>query len=118
MQQPIQIVFREITSSPSIEADIYKRAEKLERICHNTISCRVTLELDGRHKHQGNLYNARVDITLPGTEIVADSHPMDEDVYVAIRNAFEAATRQLEAYAQRRRREVKNHMAEPKGQEY
>ncbi|HEV7618948.1 MAG TPA: HPF/RaiA family ribosome-associated protein [Burkholderiaceae bacterium] len=103
MQQPLQIVFKDVPPSQALDADIRKRAEKLQRICHEMISCRVTVGPDGKHKHQGNLYKARVDISVPGSEIVADSRPMHEDVYISIHDAFDAATRQLEEYVQRRR---------------
>jgi ribosomal subunit interface protein len=114
MQQPPQIVFREIAPSAAAEADIRKRMDKLERLCQDIISCRVTVGLESRHKHQGNLYKVRVDVGVPGDVIVADNHPLSEDVYVAIRDAFDAAIQQIEKYVRRRRGEIKNHTMERK----
>jgi ribosomal subunit interface protein len=102
-----------MSPSEAVEADINKRVEKLERICQDIIGCRVTISIDGKHKQRGNLFKVTVDLSVPGNELVAVNHPLHEDVYVAVRDAFEASTRQLEEFAQRRRREVKNHSEQP-----
>ena len=64
----------------------------------------MTLEAPHRHQRQGKLFEATVRITTPGREIVADNpHPRDhahEDPYVAVRDAFRAAERQLQDHAQ------------------
>lgn len=112
MQSPIQIVFRDIPSSEAIDAEIRKRVAKLEKICGDLIGCRISVEADGKHKTQGKLYKVRVDITVPNDELVVDGHrTMNEDAYVALRDSFDAASRQLEEYAQRRRGEIKSHAA-------
>jgi cold shock CspA family protein len=67
-----------------------------------------------QHKHQGNLFNVRIDIGVPGNEIVVD-RDQHEDVYVALRDAFDAAKRQLEDYSRRLRRETKTHPQEHTG---
>ncbi|MES2534722.1 MAG: HPF/RaiA family ribosome-associated protein [Pseudomonadota bacterium] len=114
MQVPVQIVFREITPSVTAEMEIRKRIDKLERFCHDIVSCRVTVGLESKHKNNGNLFKVRVDVSVPGDVIVADNHPLNEDVYVAIRDAFDAMIPQLEKFVQRRRGEVKSHNTAPK----
>jgi ribosome-associated translation inhibitor RaiA len=52
----------------------------------------------------------RIDVTVPGREIVIN-HDHDEDVYVALRDAFDAARRQLEDYARIRRGETRDRQA-------
>jgi ribosome-associated translation inhibitor RaiA len=52
------------------------------------------------HHHQGNPFTVKLDITLPGSEIVVNRDHA-EDVYVALRDAFEAARRQLIEHAER-----------------
>jgi hypothetical protein len=47
---------------------------------------------------------------VPGAELVAN-RAQDEDVYVAIRDAFGAITRQLEDFTRRQRGDVKTHTA-------
>jgi ribosomal subunit interface protein len=103
MKLPLQLVFRDIASSPALEAEVHKRAMKLERFEDRITSCRVTLGTAGRHKHQGKLYQVHVDLTVPGFEIVVDGRHENEDMHIAIRDAFDAATRQLEDHIRRRR---------------
>lgn len=120
MQIPLQITFRNMGHSDAVEAKIREKAAKLEKFAEHITSCRVIIEAPHQHHHQGKLFNVKVDITLPGKEIIADRHPDEhhahEDAYVAIRDAFDAARRQLEDYVRRRRGDVKYHEAEPHGQ--
>jgi len=113
MKIPIQITFRNVDPSPAIDAAVRKRAEHLDRFHPHIMGCRVVVESRGRHHHKGRLYNVRVDVTVPGAEILAThEHPQDhahEDVYVAIRDAFEAVTRQIEDWVRLRRGDVKTH---------
>jgi len=119
MKLPLQVVFRDMGTSDAIEAAVRKRAEKLERFYEYIMSCRVVVEMHHRHHHQGNLYHVRVDLKVPGEEIVASREPAGhhahEDVYVAIRDAFDAVLRRLEDYVRRRRGAVKAHEAPPHG---
>lgn len=114
MQQPLQIVFRGMDPSDAVEAAIREKAEKLERFLDRIVSCRVVVEAPHRHKHKGKLYNIRVELDIPGGEIaVTRSGPQDhahEDVYVAIRDAFDAARRLVEDRTRRMRDDVKIHV--------
>lgn len=113
MKLPLQIAFRNIDPSPAIEAEIRKRAARLDRFHGRIMGCQVTVEARHRHRHKGKLYNVRVHLTVPGMEISGThSRPKDhahEDVYVAIRDAFDAVTRQLEDHARVARGDVKAH---------
>ncbi|MGH6866650.1 MAG: HPF/RaiA family ribosome-associated protein [Methyloceanibacter sp.] len=115
MQIPLEISFRNMDPSPAVEARIRKKAEKLERFHDRIIGCSVVVEAPHRHHHKGKLYSVRIDISVPGRELVVDrAKPADhahEDVYVALRDAFEAATRQLEEHSRRIRGDVKTHAA-------
>jgi len=119
MKLPIQIIFRNMESSAAIEAAVRERADKLDQFYEHIMSCRVVIELHHRHHHQGNLYHVRVDLKVPDTEIVASREPAEhhahEDVYVAIRDAFDAVRRQIEDYVRRRRGVVKRHETAPYG---
>jgi ribosomal subunit interface protein len=119
MQIPLQITFHNIEHSDAVEAKIREKAQKLERFAEHITSCRVVVEAPHKHHHKGNLYTVAVDITLPGEEILANRHPdkhqAHQDVYVAMRDAFDAARRQLEDYVRRRRGKVKAHEVEPHG---
>ncbi len=113
MQLPLQITFRNFESSPAIEQKIRERAEKLEHFFSDITSCRVTVELLYKHHEHGNHYHVRVDVTVPGNELVAsrepDPHHRYTDVYVAIRDSFDTMQRLLEDHARRLRRQVKAH---------
>ena len=108
MKTPLQITFRDIERSDVLEANIREKAEKLETFFEPIMSCRVVVEMPHQHKQQGKFFNVRIDIGVPGSEIVVnrDRH---EDVYVALRDGFDAATRQLKGYARRLRGETKVH---------
>lgn len=105
---PVQITIRDIPISPAIETHIRKRAEKLNTFFDRISSCRVVIELPQKHKHQGKLYNVRIDITVPGKEFVV-TRKLNEDIYVAIRDAFDAIERKLEEYSRKRHGQVKTH---------
>lgn len=98
MKTPLQITFRDMEASAALEIHIREKAQKLEQVFAGIVSCRVVVEQDARHQHQGKLFNVRIDLGVPGKEIVVDRQP-DEDVYVALRDAFDAGKRQLEDYA-------------------
>ena len=119
MQIPLQITFRHMEESPALEAKIREKASKLEHFAEHITSCRVVIEAPHQHHHQGKLYSVKIDITLPNKEIVVNRHPEQhhahEDVYVALRDAFDAARRQLEDYVRRRRGDIKTHATLPHG---
>ncbi len=114
MRIPLQITFRNIPKSDAIEANINEKAVKLDRFYERIMSCRVVVEESQRRHHQGKLYSVRVDITVPGREL-AVSRQEHEDVYVAIRDTFDATVRILEEHSNRSQREVKSHEAIPTG---
>jgi ribosomal subunit interface protein len=109
MKVALQVTFRDMPRSDAVEAEIRRRAAKLEDFCDRIMSCRVTVETPGAHKHQGKLFAVHVDVKVPGEEIASTRRQENEDVYVAIRDAFEAVRRRLEDYMRRSRGETKRH---------
>ena len=102
MEIPLQISLHGIAASEVLYTAIRDKANKLERYYPRIASCRVVLELAGRHQRKGRQYVARIDLKVPGHEI-AVTHEHDEDVQIALRDAFDAARRQLEDYARTQR---------------
>ncbi|MEW6681339.1 MAG: HPF/RaiA family ribosome-associated protein [Nitrospirota bacterium] len=94
MKHPLQITVRNMSLSEAAKAAIQEKAAKLDAADDRIIGCRVLVELPHKHRHQGALYNVRIDLTIPGAELVVKREP-HEDLYVAIRDAFDAAWRQL-----------------------
>jgi len=111
MQLPLQITFHGIDRSLAIETAIREKAAKLEQFHHRIMSCAVVVEVQNRHKHKGKEFVVRVDLKVPGGEIIVN-HDRHEDVYVALRDAFAAVRRQLEDGLRRRRGDVKAHEPE------
>jgi ribosomal subunit interface protein len=108
MQLPLQVSLHGIAPSDALQDAIREKAAKLDRYYDHIVSCRVVLSLEGRHKRHGRQFTARIDLKLPGGEI-AVTHEHEEDLQAALREAFDAARRQLEDYSRRQRGDVKHH---------
>lgn len=119
MQLPLQISFHNLERSDAIEARVRELAQRLERFSDTIMACRVAVESLHRHHRHGNHYHVRIDVTVPGAELIAsrepDAHHAYTDVYVAIRDAFDAMQRQLEDHVRRVRGDVKTHAGVPHG---
>lgn len=113
MQIPIQIAFRGMDPSAAVEEKIRHEADKLEHFSERITGCRVVVEQSHHRHHRGNLFHVSIDVTLPGGELLVNRDPADkhahEDVYVAVRDSFDAAKRRIADHMQRLRQEVKAH---------
>lgn len=107
----LQIKYESLPESEALSTHIQQKADKLEQFFPRLISCTVTVGLPHRHSNQGEHYFVQIDVTAPGTEVISNrqSH---EDVYVALRDSFDAAKRMLEDHTHIRRGQTKLH-AEP-----
>jgi ribosomal subunit interface protein len=95
---PLHITVRNLPHSPALEERVREGAAKLEEFHPRIVSCRVAIEESGMHHRHGRQFEVRIDVRVPGEEIVANrSH--GEDVYVAVRDAFNAVRNQLKAAA-------------------
>lgn len=119
MQKPLQIAFRGFESSAAVEERVREEVAKLEEFHTNIIGCRVVLETDHRRRRKGKLYNVRIDLTVPGAELIISRDPErdrgHEDIYVAIRDSFDALQRRLQDEVRRIRGAVKVHEEPPHG---
>ena len=106
------LVFRNFTPSHALRVEILTRLARLERILGghsrgSPIRCTITLETPHRHQRQGRIRHVRIRLTLPKGEVVvareAAADGAHEDLHVALRDAFRAARRQVEAHATYRR---------------
>ena len=111
---PLQITSRNLELTGEIESFILKKSEKLDKFHRDMMSCRVLLQVPHRNRNSGLVYNARIDLALPGKDIVIrrEAH---EDLHRAINLAFDAALKRVQAYARRKRGEVKRHEETPRG---
>jgi ribosomal subunit interface protein len=106
MQIPLQISLHGVEHSDALYNAIRDKLQKLERYHERIASCRVVLAVEGRHQHQGRQLKVRIDLKVPGGEI-AVTREHNEDLQVALRDAFDAARRQLEDRARIARGDVK-----------
>ena len=113
MDVPLQVSFRNMDRSEAVEARVREKAEKLEKYYGHLTSCRVMVEAPERRHHKGKLFHVRIELGVPGKELVVSRHPKNkhahEDVYVAVRDAFDAARRRLEDHVRKRNGQVKFH---------
>ncbi len=137
MQLTPTITFRGVEQTPALEAEVITRLGKLETYYQGIMGCRVLVELVQRHHEAGNRYHVRIDLTVPGEEIVVaheaslrataqetgaekitrldEPDPERKHVRVAIREAFDIARRRLQDYARRQRGMVKTAVRQARG---
>jgi cold shock CspA family protein len=131
MDFPIQISFRNVEPSPSVQEWVEQHANKLTTFHQRIIRCRVAIEMDHRHLRRGNRHLVKVLLSVPGRQLVARNlaAPVDPEklqvagrkvkrseigagqkqLRVAITQAFRAAGRQLQDLLRAQRGEVKVH---------
>lgn len=111
--KPIRINFHNVTPSLAIETAVKERVDRLTKFYPRITSCQVMIEYPHRHHHKGALFRVHIDLSVPQEEIVINNvgpkNKAHSDVYVAIRDAFDAITRRLQEHAKRIRGEVKYH---------
>ena len=111
MQSPVQVTFRDIKPSNAVSAHVEKRAAKLDMFFDRITSCHVVVEAPSRNHKHGAGYHVRIDLHVPGKELVVTKNPEErrEELYAALDDAFGDAERVLEEYA-RRHRDKKTHL--------
>ncbi len=142
MKIPLQVKFRNMPRSQAIEDNIREKVSKLESFYDRIMSCQVIVEAPHRHHRKGKAYEVRIDLTVPGGELVINRSPKSlkpakssvaeqpetklienhepskhgahADVYVAIRDAFNAAGRKLQDHARRQSGATKLHEGPPR----
>lgn len=141
MIRPVQITFRNMESAEAVEAKIHAEAKiraeaiDLDSFYDRIVGCRVVVEVPHRRHERGNVYHVRIDITVPGDELVVrhepglhgatersgigdgtkafEAHAPHKSLTLAIHDAFDLARRQVQDYARRQQGEVKVHEVTP-----
>ena len=102
-----EIRFRDFQPSDDLVASVNEDAEKLSRFFDRIQSCRVTVDAPHRHQHKGKRFHVLIHLAVPEATIdvdrEADDDAGDQSIRAALRDAFDAAGRQLKEYAARRR---------------
>jgi len=119
MKLPVQISYRNMHKSEAVEEFVRKKASGLDNVSPDIIRCAVIIEAPHKHHRQGNLFHVRVHLTFAGGELVVardpELHHAHEDVFVAVRDAFRAARRDLMELVHARRGQVKLHEEASRG---
>lgn len=137
MQLPLQVTFRNMEATPMVQEWIEEQASRLESLYQSITRCRVAVEAPHQHHKKGAQYHVRIDLTLPGGEIVIKRQPSargraihegkvaitkelevgvpHKNLRQAINDAFRAAGRRLQDYARRQRGLIKAHEPAPIG---
>jgi len=112
MQWPVQVTFRDIKPSNAISAHVERRAAKLDMFFDRITSCHVVVEAPNRNHKRGPRYHVRIDLHVPGKELVVTKNPEEckEEIYAAVDDAFGDAERVLEEYARQLRPDTKIHL--------
>ncbi len=112
MHVPAQITFRGFPHSDAVGSAIHERVDRLGRFYSKIVHCHVVVESEHRHHHKGYLYHVTIELSVPQSKLVISHSHHDrqahQDVYMAIRDAFDAAARRLEDFARRQRGEVED----------
>ncbi|HYB53243.1 MAG TPA: HPF/RaiA family ribosome-associated protein [Thermoanaerobaculia bacterium] len=98
MSFPLHTQFLEMSPPEALEERIHHRFSTLERFSKRIQRCRVWVEKSAGHHRRTPLYEVQVRLTMPGDEIVVADQPGEDDLYMAIRNAFDATRRKLQDY--------------------
>jgi cold shock CspA family protein/ribosome-associated translation inhibitor RaiA len=110
MEIPLQITAHDFTLSATIATEIREKAARLDSYYNGIVRCHVVVEAPVGHHRRGGPYNVRIDVTVPGSELVVNRQE-SEELSVAIRDAFDAMRRRLEDYGRSQRGNVKSHEA-------
>ncbi len=113
----VQLTFRDIPHSDSVAAHVEKRAQKLETFFDRMIRCHVVVEAPHRHSRHGKRYHVRIDMRVPGKELVVSKNLDDskEDLHAAVDDAFADAERVLEGYRSELEPDLKPRHKSPTG---
>lgn len=120
--RPVQITFRNMAVVPELEEEVRSRAAWLDSFYPRIVGCRVLLQTPHRHRHRP--LHIRIELSLPGEDVIVDHEPAQEttarsprvhndrgsnhpDALAAIREAFDMARRRLEDAARRQRGDIK-----------
>jgi len=134
---PVQVTFRNMEPTPDVEPLVQKEAAKLDTYYPRITSCRVVVEAPHHRYRSTNPYHVRIDLGVPGEELVVKHQPSlhssmkqfretkrvkrlevnkrYKHLHATISDAFRAARRQLEDFARRQRGEEKTPIRAPKG---
>jgi len=101
MAVQLQITVRDMPHSEALELRIRQKMAGLQRLNDRIVACKVVVEAPHHHHARGAHYRVSLNIKLPDGEIVANRDHA-RDIYIALRDAFLSARRQLLTHLERK----------------
>ncbi len=119
MEIAVKITYRHLQPSKGLTELIQSETSKLTRFYDRIVTCHVLVEQEQHHIRHGAPFHVRIDIGVPGSELVVDTEPsqraapadddtvvtrrksaevtaMYKDPVLAVRDAFRRAKRRLQ----------------------
>ena len=78
MTNPLQITLCDMDRSEALASPIRRALQRLERLYSGIVGCRVVVEAPHHHQRQGRQFVVRLDLTVPGGEIVVNRDQLKE----------------------------------------
>ncbi|MEN8145457.1 MAG: HPF/RaiA family ribosome-associated protein, partial [Gemmatimonadota bacterium] len=102
METSPHISFRNIERAPELKAAVEGHIEDLQRFYDGIIGCHVIVETPHRRRRSNNPVHVRIEVTVPGRDLVVSRDPGNEpwhaDPFLAVGDAFGVMRRRLEDY--------------------
>jgi len=104
MDTPLEIHFHGIEKSDAVEQRVREKVAKLAKHFDRMTRCRVVLEAPHRSPQKPKVYQIKIEIGVPRRAPVVICHMRkgshaNEELSLAIRDAFEAALRKVDGMA-------------------
>lgn len=102
---PLQIVSRDFTVTDSIQFEVEKHVQRLEKLYDRILGADVAISLPHKHAHKGRIFHLAIKIRVPGETLIVNREPEmnsdHEDFHLAVRDAFGAMRRKLSEFGKR-----------------
>ena len=104
MTTPVEVHFHGIEKSEAVEQRVREKVAKLKKHFERMTSCRVGIEVPQRTAEKPKVYQIKIEIGVPRRSPIVISHERtgshaNEELGLAIRDAFEAALRKVDGTA-------------------
>jgi cold shock CspA family protein/ribosome-associated translation inhibitor RaiA len=116
MDVPLEIAFHNLEKSETVENRVRERVAKLEKLFPRLVACRVVVEAPHRQHQKGNIYRVRIEMSVPGDDLVVSKEPnraqerfADPDIYAVLKDSFDTAERMLKDYKAKQSGDTKVH---------
>jgi putative sigma-54 modulation protein len=101
MTTALDIHFHGLEKSEAVESKVKEKVAKLKRHFDRMTACRVVLEAPNRNAAKAKVFSVKIEVSVPNGKPIIINHEREgahahEDLNLAIRDAFEAATRRVD----------------------